>query len=52
MKYIIVACIGAVVGAFGMSYHYDAKVRAATNAHIDSAVSQGATSAHNALAGK
>ncbi len=52
MKYIIVLCIGAIVGAFGMKYHDDAKFAAATNAHIDSAVAQGATQAHTALTGK
>lgn len=49
MKYVIVLVIGAVVGAFGMKYHDDAKFAALTNAHIDHAVGQAAASAHSAL---
>jgi hypothetical protein len=49
MKIIICLVIGAAVGAFGMKYHDDAKFAALTNAHIDSAVAQGAASAHAAL---
>jgi hypothetical protein len=49
LKTIVVFALGVALGIGAMSYRDDAKVRAATNAHIDSAVSQAATSAHQAL---
>ena len=49
MKTVIILVIGAVVGVFGMKYHDDAKFAQETNAHINSAISQGADSAHKAL---
>lgn len=52
MKYIIVFCLGCAVGVGGMLYRDDSKVRAATNAHIDSAVGAAAASAHSALQAK
>jgi hypothetical protein len=52
MKYIIMFCIGAAVGVCSTKYVYDKEFADATNAHLDSAVTSAATSAHTALAGK
>lgn len=52
MKYIIVLCIGAVVGAIGMTLvSQDTYIGAKkeTRSHIDSAVSSANTAVHNAL---
>jgi hypothetical protein len=49
MKYIIILVIGAAVGGIAVKYHDNAEFRSEANAHIDAAVSQGATAAHTAL---
>jgi hypothetical protein len=51
-KFIVIFGVGCACGVFGTMYHYDSKFAAQANAHIDSAVSQAATSAHTALNSK
>lgn len=49
MKFFLVLTLGAVIGAFGMKYHDDAKFAAQTNSHISSGISSASTAAQNAL---
>jgi hypothetical protein len=49
MKHLIILAIGIGMGVFGTVYYTSPSFKAQTNAHIDSAVAEGATAAHTAL---